>query len=162
MADVNLADYIARADHDAALALLRQENATLKTRVSQLEPLEGKLREATVGRHFDKAAAALKLRPEAAADVMKLLGDQIGPDADERAVHDALAAFVKDRAYLCGEPAPAKPTKLPKDPYAGKGGDAPADGDGGKVPVTRAELKDAEFMDRHAETFRGGNFEVVD
>lgn len=140
--------------------MVRAEKA--EGRVNELEPLEGKLREATVGRHFDKAAAALKLRPEAAPDVMKLLGDQIGPDADEKAVHDALAKHLESRAYLRGDAAPARPSKLPRDPYAGKGGLGPADGDGGKVPVTRAELKDGDFMERNAALLSSGNFEVVD
>lgn len=61
-----------------------------------------------------------------------------------------------------GDAAPARPSKLPRDPFAGKGGRSPSEGDGGKIPVSRADLKDGDFMERNAALLRSGNFEVVD
>jgi hypothetical protein len=164
---VSQADYDRlQADYDNTLEVLREqlaENETLQTRLGELEPLEARVRELSHGRAFDKLAEELGVRPEARDDAWKLLGYKPeSEEVDETTLRSKMAAFVKDRPFLLTD-GKARPTKLPKDEFAGKSGSTNAAGSDGVRQVTRDQLKDPEFTSRNGDLLRDPSaYEIVD
>lgn len=146
-----LADYVPKADYEAALEAINEAIAErdaargdAEKHTTRLQDLEKTLRGRTWRDAFDKIADEAKVKKSMRGDVFDLLKLAADNDqADEPGIKTALQAFLKDRPDYV-DSAPPRPTTLP----AGEGslrGRSVAPGEP-ELRVTRQQLNDAVYM----------------
>ncbi len=151
-----LADYVPKADYEAALDALKSatdEGGTHKTtsekHAARVAELEKTVRGRTYRDTFNKLAKEAKLKDDLADDAYKLLGlTEDKDEPDEKAIAASLKEFLKDRKHYVDEADPKKKT-IP----AGEGstrGRSTSPGDP-EFHVTQRELNDATWM-RHNQS----------
>ena len=116
--------------------------------VKERDTLKAQIRATKHKTAFELAAKAAKVRPEALEDLWELSKlDTSSDEPDAKVIETTLAEKVKARPYLIdgGSTAPANaPAKLSAGPGSQRGASVQSAG----MTVTRAQLRDPEFM-RH-------------
>jgi chromosome segregation ATPase len=158
-----------KAQHDTVVKELEAAKTKVETNPDEwrdkYDQLNHKWRETNHKNVFDKVAKELKVREEAIDDLWKLSGySPEGDDPDHDRIRGVVGEVVAAKPYLLA-PEPEVDTKkarLPAGPNVARPSLEPVN----KRTVSKAELRDFEFMRRHGKELgiglKDGSIEIRD